>query len=273
MIIQKNNRRISKNNSKKTGMWDSLHHSKTAKWGMSMARSALGLCIMIAEHEECRKAFMSEVNLGSFVQGLNYTLDSLVTGVKLKINNPAEYFFEPKKITEELVFCYAFMGNYQDFIDCVVLDARSYKERNFEKVIRLMNKAKIMVPMDKAKEFQDFFTKCKESLEENQLKETFMDDAPEEFMDQLFCVLMEDPVRLPSGNVTDLTQLKKHLLNDPTDPYTRAPMKLEDVEPLPELKAKILEFRDQKLEEFRQEKERRKKQADEEEGEEIEGFD
>ncbi len=240
---------------------------------MNMARSALRLCISIAEHAECRKAFISDVNLGSFVQGLNYTLDSFMTGQKLRISNPLEYFFEPKKITEELVLCYAFMGNYKDFIDCVVLDARSYKEKNFERVIRLMKKAKIMVPMDKAKEFQDFVAKCKESLEENQLKETFMDDAPEEFMDELFCVLMEDPVKLPSGNIVDLTQLKKHLLNDPSDPYTRAPLKLEDVEALPDLKKKILDFRDQKLEEFRQERERRRAQAEGEENEEeLEDF-
>mmetsp|Transcript_38076 Transcript_38076/g.37576 ORF Transcript_38076/g.37576 Transcript_38076/m.37576 type:complete len:255 (+) Transcript_38076:2153-2917(+) len=58
-------------------------NSGIAKWGMNMARSALGLCITIAEREECRKGFMSEVNLNSFVQGLNYTLDSLINRGKL----------------------------------------------------------------------------------------------------------------------------------------------------------------------------------------------
>ena len=166
------------------------------------------------------------------------------------------------------------MAQSQNFIDSVVLDARSYKERNFEKVIKLMKKAKITVPMDEAKEFEVFVEKCKESFEENQLKETFMDEAPDEYMDQLFCVLMENPVELPSGNIIDLGQLKKHLLNDPTDPYTRAPLKIEDVKECPELKAKIEEFRDSKLEEFRKEKEKRKLQMDEEEGEqEMEHFD
>lgn len=231
---------------------------------MNMARSALNLCILIAQNEECRKAFMSDVNLGSFVEGLNYTLDSLITGVKLKINNPLEYFFEPKKITEEIILCYAFMGNYPAFIDCVVLDARSYKERNFDKVLRLIRKSKLMVPIDKFKEFEKFVEKCKESFEENQLKETFMGDAPEEYMDQLFCVLMENPVKLPSGNIVDLTQLKKHLLNDPTDPYTRADLNIEDVEELPELREKVAKFREEKLEEFRLEKERRQKKLEEE---------
>lgn len=133
--------------------------SSSAKWSMNIARLALGLCITIAQYEECRKAFMSEVNLNSFVQGLNYTLDSLITGVKLKINNPKEYFFEPKTITEELIHCYAFMGNYQEFIDSVVLDTRSYKEKNFAKAIRLMNRAKIMVPLEISADFQSFVEK------------------------------------------------------------------------------------------------------------------
>jgi hypothetical protein len=75
------------------------------KFGMQLARSNLSLCVKITQHEDCRKAFMSEVNLSSFVEGINYTLDSLVSskGLKIKISNPAEYFFEPKEITEELV--------------------------------------------------------------------------------------------------------------------------------------------------------------------------
>ena len=147
------------------------------------------------------------------------------------------------------------MGKYEKFINQVVLDPRSYKQPNFQKVQSLIRKMKIMVPADMADEFQEFSEKCKDAYEENQLKETFMNEAPDEFIDQLFCVLMENPVKLPSGNIIDLAQLKKHLLNDPSDPYTRAPLKIEDVEPLPELKAKIEEFRNEKLEAFRQARE------------------
>ena len=63
-----------------------------------------------------------------------------------------------------------------------------------------------------------------------------MEDCPERFIDELFQVLMETPVILPSGNRTDLIYLKKHLMNDPTDPYTRQPMKLEDAKLDEELK-------------------------------------
>jgi ubiquitin conjugation factor E4 B len=154
------------------------------------------------------------------------------------------------------------MGQYQRFVDQVVLDSRSYRELNFVKVRKLIKKFKVKVSGDQAKEFSAFIDKCKDAFEENKLKETFMEDAPDEFIDQLFCVLMENPVKIPSGNIVELSQLKKHLMNDSSDPYTRAPMKLEDAEPIPELKARIDTFREEKLQAFRLEKERRQKEVE-----------
>jgi ubiquitin conjugation factor E4 B len=67
--------------------------------------------------------------------------------------------------------------------------------------------------------------------------------------------IMEDPVILPSSKVSiDLSTIKSHLLSDPTDPFNRIPLKLEDVIPSkPQLrhaadldvalKAEIAEFR------------------------------
>lgn len=43
---------------------------------------------------------------------------------------------------------------------------------------------------------------------------------------------MEDPVILPSSNVTiDRATIRSHLLSDPNDPFNRAPLKIEDVIP------------------------------------------
>ena len=56
------------------------------------------------------------------------------------------------------------------------------------------------------------------------------DDAPEEFLDPVTYSLMEDPVELPdSKTVIDRITIKKHLMNDPSDPFTRAPLALENV--------------------------------------------
>jgi ubiquitin conjugation factor E4 B len=212
--------------------------------------------------------------LNSFVSGFNYTLHSLVSkkGLEIKVKNPKEYFFEPKEITEKLIICYALVGDNEKFIDEVVLDKRSYKEENFVIINKLIDKGKLHLPVDTVKKFREFAQRCQDKFEENTLRESFLDEAPEEYIDQLFMILMENPVKLPSGNVVDLQQLKKHLVNDPTDPYTRQPLKLEDVEEMPELKIKVEEFKKEKLEEFRKEMEKRRlkvQEAAEEEDDEM----
>jgi len=67
--------------------------------------------------------------------------------------------------------------------------------------------------------------------------------------------IMKEPVILPSTKISiDLATIKSHLLSDPTDPFNRSPLKIEDVIPsIPrllqtrlmgdhELKAKIQAF-------------------------------
>ena len=150
------------------------------------------------------------------------------------------------------------MSRYEEFINQVVLDKRSYKQEAFIKVTNLIKKNRINISADKAEEFEVFVIKCNQAFEENNIRDTYLDDAPDEFFDRLFWILMQDPVLLPSNNVTDLSMIKKHLLNDPTDPYTREPSKIENVNPLPELKERVRQFKIQKLEEFREAREKGK---------------
>ncbi len=43
--------------------------------------------------------------------------------------------------------------------------------------------------------------------------------------------LMEDPVKLPSSRMTiDRQTIKSHLLSDATDPFNRAPLRIEEVQ-------------------------------------------
>ena len=44
--------------------------------------------------------------------------------------------------------------------------------------------------------------------------------------------LMEDPIILPKSRATvDRSTIQSHLLSDPTDPFNRTPLKIEDVIP------------------------------------------
>ena len=55
---------------------------------------------------------------------------------------------------------------------------------------------------------------------------------------------MEDPVELPnSKTIIDRLTIKKHLLNDPHDPFNRSPLTLEEVVERPDIKDQIEEWK------------------------------
>ena len=47
-------------------------------------------------------------------------------------------------------------------------------------------------------------------------------EAPEEFFDPIMSEIMSDPVTLPSGVSMDRENILRHLMSDPTDPFSRS---------------------------------------------------
>merc|ERR1712078_139988 len=82
----------------------------------------------------------------------------------------------------------------------------------------------------------DLVDKASQSVADD---EALVADAPDEFLDELMCTFMSNPVILPSGHVVDRSTITQHLLNDPIDPFNREPMTIEDAKPAVELKSKI----------------------------------
>lgn len=78
--------------------------------------------------------------------------------------------------------------------------------------------------------------RCKASAAQ---EEEAFEDVPEDFEDPLLGGLMRDPVRLPSGMVVERSSIAQQLLTDPRDPYNRQPCAVEDLHPVPELRARI----------------------------------
>jgi ubiquitin conjugation factor E4 B len=76
------------------------------------------------------------------------------------------------------------------------------------------------------------------------LEEPPSDDAPEEFLDALTYTVMRDPVRLPgSGSILDRATIERHLLDHQEDPFTRKPLTASELQPLPDLKARIEQWK------------------------------
>ena len=75
---------------------------------------------------------------------------------------------------------------------------------------------------------------------EEDAEEEDLGEIPDEFLDPLMAELMTDPVILPESKaIMDRSTIRSHLLSDPTDPFNRRPLKINDVITNTELKEKI----------------------------------
>lgn len=191
---------------------------------------------------------------------VNYTLDIIVgpKSANLKVENKEEvYKFDPRQLLGEFAQIYLNLGVSDRFIEAVARDGRSYKPENFESAHRVLKRYSLCSPQELIQwaTLKSRFAKAKELEEQDEMD---LGEMPDEFEDPLLSILMTDPVILPTSKaILDRSTIRSHLLSDPTDPYNRSPLKIEDVIPATELKERIEKWRDemrQKARAARQEK-------------------
>lgn len=159
-----------------------------------------------------------------------------------------EYGFDPKLILMSLVEVYLAFLEYEDFLKYVVMDERSYKLENFLKIKDLKEDNKIKMDFTMWEKFKKFVQKIEEKKKEIEKNVINYDDAPDEFLDPITTLLMDDPIKLPSSKtIMDRSTILTHLLSDPTDPFNRSFLSKEDLIEMPELKNKINEYKRSKI--------------------------
>ncbi len=185
---------------------------------------------------------------------LDYNLTALV-GPKcrdLKVRDPSKYQFDPKELLRKICTVYIHLSLQNDFVKAIARDGRSYNAHIFVRAIDI-SKRHGLLPIDDIHKLETFAKKAEEAKISEDEGEMELGEIPDEFLDPLMYTLMENPVVLPGSKISiDLSTIKTHLLSDPTDPFNRMPLKLEDVTPDLELKEKINVFIKEKKEEARQ---------------------
>lgn len=164
---------------------------------------------------------------------------------KLKVNNPGKYNFNPRALLSSLIEIYlSFLGN-ESFIRSVAGDERSFSPQLFENCVGIMKRTGMSGDMIES------FTKLSDQImiyggesKGAAVNEEFStENIPEEYLDPILFNLMIDPVRLPASHmIVDRATIQAHLLNDPHDPFNRQPLRIEEVEPMTELKNEIEKF-------------------------------
>ena len=134
-------------------------------------------------------------------------------------------------------------------------DKNNYKEDNFNNIIKENNSifhkendSNISIKCDDIINIK--YENEKEIFEKkiNNYNNDIYNDAPNEFLDPLFCELMEDPVILPTSNIIiDRKNIENFLLNVHKDPFNRKPLTKEELIPNIELKKRIDEYKLKKI--------------------------
>jgi len=192
---------------------------------------------------ETKRPFMMPEIVGKLAAMLDYNLEALA-GPKcrdLKVKNPEKYKFDPKALLSDIVQVFLNLSDEEDFARAVAEDGRSYRKELFDGTVEILRR-KTLKSDDEVGKLLAFVEKV-EVLKATLEEEEDLGEVPEEFLDALLYTVMKDPVTLPSSYaVVDRATIKSHLLSDSKDPFNRAPLKIEDVIPNTELKARIDEF-------------------------------
>lgn len=180
---------------------------------------------------------------------LNYNLTVLVgPGYNnLKVSEPEKYQFNPVELLLQLLSIFLNLSLKEEFVKACARDLRSFEPANFAKALHILKK-NYKLPSEKfERDLLEFVEKVKQTRMEDDEEELELGDIPDEFLDPLMYTLMKDPVKLPASKVSmDRSVLKAHLMNDPTDPFNRMPLKMEDVVEDVELREKINNWIQQK---------------------------
>lgn len=176
---------------------------------------------------------------------LDYNL-SLMVGPKcsnLKVKEPEKYNFDPRGMLADICQVFCNLSGQGKFVEAVARDGRSFDISLFTRARDILSNRTNTHP-DTITRFFDFGQAAEKQRLLMELEELELGDVPDEFLDPLMYTIMEDPVILPGSKVTlDRSTIKAHLLSDPTDPFNRMPLKLEDVIDDVEMKQKIDYFK------------------------------
>ncbi|TFK40817.1 ubiquitin elongating factor core-domain-containing protein [Crucibulum laeve] len=192
---------------------------------------------------ETKAPFMMPEIVDRLAAMLDYNLHVLV-GPRyqtLKVRDPAKLKFDPKALLSDILQVFLNLCDQGEFVKAVANDGRSYSKELFESAaeIAIRRSIKTEAEMEKLRLFVVKVEEAKATMD----AEDDLGEIPEEFLDPLMYTVMKDPVLLPSSkNIIDRSTIKSHLLSDSKDPFNRAPLKIEDVIPVPELKLRITTF-------------------------------
>lgn len=172
--------------------------------------------------------------------------------LQLKVSSFEAYMFQPREllanIAQILLSLYDSAGpqSQDELVNQIVADERYSPAQTYPTAARLI-KREGLLQQDMYQKFQGLVNKTIQAAAANDDEAEFLrqmdDEIPDDYKDAIMCNVMTDPVRLPtSGKIMDRKNIERHLMSEDFDPFTRKPLKKEDLIAEPKLKQTIEEF-------------------------------
>jgi len=213
-------------------------NEREVKHALPLCNKTLQMFGYLNTDPDIRSLFLLEELCSRLVSMLLHVLTKLVgsKGLDLKVDNPEQYDFRPKEMLRDLCAIFALFSASEIFqAECAKSGCDASLLQSAVKTCKRLN----LLTGESMTAFESL-----PGLVENAMKlvsedEALLADAPDEFLDEILTTFMKDPVILPSGHYVDRSTITQHLLNDPTDPFNREPLRIDDLQPATELKAKM----------------------------------
>ena len=78
-----------------------------------------------------------------------------------------------------------------------------------------------LLPADAIDELDQLSLQASAAVHVMEAEDAAEAEAPEEFFDPIMLEIMENPVTLPSGMNVERETILRHMMSDPTDPFSR----------------------------------------------------
>ena len=157
---------------------------RTAKSYMQLTNETVSMLKLFTE------ALADSFTMPEIVQRLadmlDYNLDAMVgpKSSQLKVDNPAEYSFNPKVLLAEIIDVYLNLSRKDNFILAVARDGRSYKPANFEKATIILRSKALKSP-DELAAWTALGEKFKKAKELDDQAEEDLGEIPDEFLGKM----------------------------------------------------------------------------------------
>ncbi|KAJ3414089.1 hypothetical protein HDV05_007123 [Chytridiales sp. JEL 0842] len=216
-------------------------YERQAQSYVALGNETVHMFRYLTSDEQIVDPFMASYLVGRLAAMLDYQLAALVGPkcTELKVKNPEKFRFNPKKLLTEIIDIFLHLSHRSEFVQAVSEDGRSYKKEMFYRARDILSRHNLKNHSDLDR-LMEFVQKVETCIQNRQDDEEALGDIPDEFLDPLLSTLMEDPVILPTSNMTmDRSTIITQLLSTSIDPFNRMPLTIDMVIPNTELKAKI----------------------------------